>query len=72
MQAMRHVPVESSALTSVGFDAAASTLEIKFSSGQVYRYFGVPPAVYEELMAAGSRGSYFSEQIRNRYRFERR
>ena len=32
-----------------------------------YKYFGVPPEVYEGLIAAPSMGRYFSQHIRGRY-----
>ena len=61
---MRRIPVDSSALRSVGYDAASRVLELEFSSGDVYRYRNVPPNVYSELMAAESHGTYFALHIR--------
>jgi predicted dinucleotide-binding enzyme len=61
------VPVESSALRSVGYDDDLAVLEIEFVSGEVYRYHAVPRAVHRELMDAESRGRYFVERIRDVY-----
>lgn len=47
------------------------TLEIEFHSGGVYQYFNVPESVYVGLLHAASKGSYFHEQIRDRYRYQR-
>ena len=55
---MKLVPVESSMLRAVGYDAAARELEAVFASGAVWRYREVPRKVYRELLAAESQGSY--------------
>ncbi|MFC9325164.1 KTSC domain-containing protein [Kitasatospora sp. NPDC057015] len=64
-------PVESSALRSVGYDAANRVLEIEFVSGAVYSYAGVPDRVHEELMEAPSHGRCFGRVIRGRYPYRR-
>lgn len=64
---MKHTPVRSSNLASVGYDAATNTLEIKFCSGGVYQYATVPESVYSALMEADSLGKYFYRHIRDRY-----
>jgi hypothetical protein len=65
------VPVSSEALTSVGYEPDTSRLEIEFSSGGVYRYYGVPATIHEELMAAESHGRYFAERIRDRFPYRK-
>jgi hypothetical protein len=55
----------------VGYDEAARILEIEFVSGGVYRYFGVPPEVYQELLEAPSKGAYFLEHIKDEYQYAR-
>jgi len=65
------VPVSSSNLRSIGYDAATQTLRIAFNNGSVYEYFGVPASIHAGLMAAGSHGSYFDRYIKKgpyRYR----
>lgn len=68
---MRRDPVESSAIASVGYDAASGTLELQFQGGAVYRYAGVPPQVVEALMAAESKGRFVNAHIRQRFPYER-
>jgi len=63
---MKRTPVLSSNIDSIGYEAG--TLEIKFKSGNIYQYQGVPEHVYHELMAAPSKGSYFADHIRDNYR----
>ena len=64
---MNRTPVSSSNLRSVGFDTGSSILEIEFHSGEVYVYFGVPESVYNELMAASSKGTFHDDRIKDRY-----
>ncbi|MFL6193844.1 MAG: KTSC domain-containing protein [Thermoanaerobaculia bacterium] len=69
---MRRERVSSSAISSVGYDPKSSVLEVEFSSGIVYDYFGVPSRVFRQLMKAPSIGSFVSRRIRDRYEFARR
>jgi len=68
---MQRVPVESQAITSVGYDPAGNVLEIEFSEGGVYQYFLVPPSVHRQLMAADSLGNFFRLHIRDQYDYRR-
>ncbi|AXK71838.1 KTSC domain-containing protein [Lysobacter sp. TY2-98] len=67
---MQRIPVDSEALSSVGYDPAHRVLEIEFTSGSIYRYFDVPMREALRLFESGSLGHYFSERVRDRYRFE--
>ena len=59
--------VISSALTEVRYDAPSGDLDIRFVSGKIYRYFNVPPEVYEGLVAAPSKGTFFNAHIKEKY-----
>ena len=63
-------PVESSLLTSVAY-STNQTLQLEFRSGAVYRYFAVPPTVFQGLISAESKGAYFNRTIRNHFRYQR-
>src|SRR5437588_8759188 len=41
---------------------------IEFCDGAVYRYFAVPAAIHNALLAADSKGAYFNRKIRNCFR----
>lgn len=72
---MKLVPVESSMLLAVGYDGATKELEAVFSSGAVWRYRRVPRAVYRELLASDSKGSYMRSCViglYEEYRLHRR
>lgn len=67
---MQYQPVKSSNLSEVAYDAASSTLGVRFKSGGEYEYYGVPDNVYRSLIAASSVGSYFDANIKKAgYRF---
>ena len=68
---MNRIPVKSSDLAEVGYDPLSSTLEIRFRTGGTYQYFNVPRQIFEGLMNASSKGSYFHARIRRRYRTRR-
>lgn len=65
------VPVKSSVLDSVRYDAATRTLTLAFDSGDVYDYYDVPSEVYEKFMVADSKGAFFHNNIREKYRFHK-
>lgn len=68
----KRTPVESTAISSIGYDAENSVLQIEFTSREVYQYFDVPPAVASGLMSADSKGTYFNAVITNAgYQFRR-
>jgi KTSC domain len=68
---MERQKVESSNLESVGYDAAAQLLEVEFKNRAVYRYFAIPPVVFNSLMKAQSMGSFFNMNIARAYKYER-
>jgi len=64
---MDRTPVRSSNIRAVGYDLASRTLEVEFQSRGVYQYSSVPENVYQGLMRAASKGSYFHDHIKDRY-----
>ena len=66
---MNRAPVNSSNVASIGFEAGV--LEVEFTSGRVYQYFGVPASVYNILMLSPSVGESFDEDVKGKYRFTR-
>jgi len=66
---MRVAAVESTTLATVAYDEARELLQLKFCSGAVYEYFAVPAVVHQALLDAPSRGRYFNDSIRGRFRY---
>lgn len=66
---MNMIPVVSSDLQSVGYESGV--LYIRFHSGGLYSYSGVPYEVYESLLSASSHGKYFHAHIKKNYPYQR-
>lgn len=66
---MDRIPVTSSNVRSVGYDADNQTLEVEFNSGVVYQYSGVPEYEYDGLINSDSKGKYLNSNIKNRYSY---
>jgi len=64
---MDREPVRSSNICSVGYESETRTMEVEFHSSGIYQYAGVPETVYQGFMRAASKGSYFHDQIKDRY-----
>jgi hypothetical protein len=64
---MKRQPLRSSVLKAAGYDSATAVLELEFASGDVYRYFAVPPSVFRALIEDESPGAYFNTHISDRY-----
>lgn len=60
-------PVVSSNLAQVGYDEAERVLLVEFNSGVTWEYYDVPQSVYDELITAPSKGSYFYWNVRKVY-----
>ncbi|MBS3914312.1 MAG: KTSC domain-containing protein [Bacteroidetes bacterium] len=63
--------VDSTNLSAVGYDINQALLRIEFHNGSVYEYYDVPQNVFEELMAAESKGSYAAVNIYKNYNQQR-
>jgi len=66
------VYVESSNIEAVGYDEASQELHVQFLSGGYYVYNGVPRDVFDQLMAAPSKGSFLNREIKSVYTFTKR
>ena len=61
---MERTPVQSSSVSSVGYDRDSSTLEVEFLNGSVYQYFGVPESIFDGLMNAPSKGTFLDQFVK--------
>ncbi len=68
---MHRIPVTSSNIRSIGYDSRSATLEVEFTSGDVYRYFDVPEHLFRQLLHASSYGQFLSDYIRYNYRYQK-
>lgn len=61
--------VDSNSVEWFDFDRHGKTLEIAYASGGIYRYFGVPARVRDQLRDAESKGRFVNDVIKKRYRY---
>jgi hypothetical protein len=54
-------------IASSGYDPVTQTLRLRASDGRTYRYEGVLPEDYADIMSSAAPGQTFNRQIRNRY-----
>jgi hypothetical protein len=66
---MNEMRVESTTLRALAYDDRGGILQLEFRTRAIYRYYGVPVAVYEALLGAPSKGSYFNRVIRGRFSY---
>lgn len=68
---MDMTPVSSSQIHSLGYDADARKLRVRFlkngAPGVTWEYDDVPQAEFDALSSAASVGRYFGQQIKNQY-----
>ena len=61
----------SAVIRSYRYDPESQELTITFQTGRRYLYRGVPEALVADMKRAFSKGEFFNEFIRDRFRFER-
>jgi len=64
---MNETRVDSTTLLTLAYDDGRGVLQLEFHTRAVYHYYGVPAAVYEALLGAPSKGSFFNRIIRGRF-----
>ncbi|TSD89213.1 KTSC domain-containing protein [Mycobacterium sp. KBS0706] len=68
---MPRIPIESNAVSSVGYDPRAKALDIEYAGGAIYRYAPVPDRVVWQLLRAPSKDRFVNARIRDAYPFRR-
>jgi KTSC domain len=63
---MMLIQVNSTAIRAVGYDGYRLTVE--FQNGRTYDHPGVPGWVFEEFIRSSSKGTYYNEHIRGKYK----
>ncbi len=61
----------SSVIRTFFYDVESLRLTVIFQSGSRYVYDAVPEDIYRELAASPSKGTYFNENIRDRFQSRR-
>lgn len=68
---MERKAVRSKDIAIIGYDKEEALLEIAFRNGGVYHYSQVPETIYQALMKAPSCGSYFNQEIKDKYHYQK-
>lgn len=68
---MERYSVSSSNISSIGYELNSGTLEIEFTNGSIYQYYGVPENIYDSLMRESSKGKFFNIYIKNAFPYSR-
>jgi hypothetical protein len=63
------VPIKSSFIRAVGYNAERRTATVHFRSGALYQYSNVPKATFTRWLKAPSKGKYFQRNIRGVYAY---
>ena len=61
---------DSNALDGFGYDQARRQLEVRFKHGKTYVYLNVPPAVFEQMQKAESKGRFVTEHVKGAFEFQ--
>jgi len=61
------VNFNSSAISRGEYDAGSMRMVLWFTQGHSYTFCGVPSHIWQGLVNAGSKGSYYNAYIRDRY-----
>ncbi len=67
---MQLTRVTSTMIYAAGYDEGCERLDVVYFNG-VYRYYDVPRALYEGLLAAESKGTFMHEHILDRFPYRR-
>jgi len=70
------IPVQSSNVSSFGYDEDNQVLYVEFfgkggRAPAMYRYYSVEPEIYDQFFAAPSKGKFVWSHLRDRYDYER-
>lgn len=68
---MERISVQSTNITSIGYDPETNTLEVEFKDHHIYQYYSVPEELYKQLLTAHSKGRYLNENIVNHYKYRK-
>jgi len=65
---MDYSTVDSSFCDRIGYDRRRRVLEVCMKNGSSYFYAEVPPEIVQDFLAAESKGRFFAQRIKGRYR----
>lgn len=64
---MTMIPVDSSAISAIGYDPGTKRMKVRFKQGKVYDFCGVPESRFNSFLNSASKGSYYRDYIKDNY-----
>ena len=65
-------PVKSSLIAKIGYDPQSKTLAVQMNnSSDTYLYEGVPLSLYDDFLAADSKGAFFVKHVKGKFGHDR-
>ena len=64
---MERASINSTMITSIGYDSSTGTLEIEYKDGSVWQYYDFPETMWNEFQYAESQGKYWHRNIKGRF-----
>jgi hypothetical protein len=61
----------STVVADITYEASTGDLTITYTSGQAYKYKGVPEQIYKELKASRVKGRYLRFFVKDNFAFEK-
>jgi len=59
----------SAVIAKYDYDAVAQTLTVRYQTGKIYQYTGVPEKVYRAMRATMYKGHFLNREIKGHYSF---
>lgn len=69
---MEHIAVRSKDIAIIGYDREKQLLEVAFRNGGVYVYEGVPEKIHRDFLTADSHGTFFDQQIKDKFKYSKK
>ena len=55
----------------IGYEQKTETLRVEFIAGPIYQYQRVPYQIFDDFLRASSHGTYFEQQVKDKYPYRR-
>jgi hypothetical protein len=65
------ISFNSSSIAAGGYDARSRTLRLRYIGGDTYDYRNVPSVVFDDLLAAPSKGRFVNRHVKPYYSYVR-
>lgn len=64
---MKKIVTNSSMIKSLEYNKGNRIMTIEFINSEIYRYYDIDESVYNDFVGAKSKGSFFTQNIRDKF-----